>query len=266
MPTPRATPTILALAVALAVLLLTGCGSSDQSKVPVAQIGPYTITKGLLNQWMIEKAADDFYEVATHPAPPHLVSEPANYPACLATLEKITPTPGHPDATELMRKCRELYEGIKTQAMAFLVGSYWSFNFFAHHNINITPQETQQAFKQIKKEQYPTETGLQTLLHNRGRTLDQQLFIIKNDVLQRKIEKILKNKPQATQLLNEAKTTENTANCKPQYTVKYCKNYKPPTNKYPTTTTGAPVVLMEEIARWNPETSHGFTGTPVIPK
>jgi hypothetical protein len=264
--TPAPAPALaLALAVLLAALLLTSC-SSDQSKVAVAKLGPYTITKSLLNQWMIEKAADDFYEVATHPAPPHLVSEPANYPACIDTLEKITPTPGHPNTTELTQKCHELYESIKTQTLQFLLSSYWELNFFAHHGIDVTNQETQQTFEKIKKESYPTKKALQTLLQNRGRTLTQELFIVKNDALQQRTEQLLHhNKQQATQILNEAKTQQNTATCKPQYTANHCTNYKPPTNKYPTTSTSAPSVLMEEIARWNPETSHGFTGQPVQP-
>ncbi len=233
----------------------------------MAQVGGYAITKTMLNQWMTEKVGEGYYEVATHESPPRLVSEPADYPACIASLKAITPIPGEgkpqpqPTVAQLTSKCMELYQGIKAQALAYLVSSYWSINFYADHGIKVTGEEVQQEFKRIRAERYPTEAEFQQLLATRRRTLAQELFIVKNDLLQQKIEKKLKNGgPRlSAMLIKAAKSASTSASCRPGYVVEYCKGYK----KAPQTSAGSSSVLLEEIARWRPETSHGFTGVPV---
>lgn len=259
----------LIVCVCLAAAALAACGSSgDPSSGVVAQVGGYAITKTMLNQWITEKIGEDYYEVSTHESPPRLVSEPADYPACVASLKAITPIPGEgrpqpqPTVAQLTSRCKELYQAIKTQAIAYLVSSYWSLNFDADHGIKVTNEELQQKLKQIKAERYPTEAEFQQLLTTRRRTLAQELFIIELDLVQQKLGKKLKNEsPQLTAAyIREAKSAASSASCHPGYVVEFCKGYKAPQ----TSAAETPSVLLEEIARWRPETSHGFTGVPVI--
>ncbi len=258
--------------ICLAVTVLAACSSSSSSGDPsnetVAQVGGYAITKAMVNQWMTEKVGEDYYEVATHESPPRLVSEPADYPACIASLKAIAPIPGEgkpqaqPTVAQLTSKCKELYQAIKTQALAYLVSSYWSINFDADHGIKVTGEEVQQKLKQIRAERYPTEGEFQHLLTSMRRTLSQELLIVKLDLLGQKLEKKLQNGgPQlSATFIREAKSAATSASCRPGYVVEYCKGYKAPQT---TSAASTPAVLLEEIARWRPETSHGFTGVPV---
>lgn len=130
----RATRTImLVICVCFAVTVPAACGSAPSTSGTVAQVGSYTITKAMLNQWMTEKVSEDYYDAAGsaagEKAPLRLVSEPADYPACVATIKTITPAPSAkpkptPTVAQLTKKCEELYQGIKMQALAYLVSSY----------------------------------------------------------------------------------------------------------------------------------------------
>lgn len=186
------------ICVCLVVTVFAACGG-DPSSGAVAQVGGYAITKATLDQWMTEKVNQDYYLVVNHKAPPQLVSEPADYPACIASLKTVTPIPGEgkphppPTVTQLTSKCKELYQGVKTQALAYIVSSYWSINLDAENGIKATNEEAQQELNRIKAAQYPTEKDFQQLLANRRRTFAQELFMAKMDVLGQKVEKQLKN-------------------------------------------------------------------------
>lgn len=239
--------------VCLAVTVLAACGSSrDPSSETVAQVGGYAITKAMLNQWMMEKASEDYYDSTGRKSPPRLVSEPADYPACVASLKTITPiqSAAKPKpkltAAQLTNKCRELYQAVKTQALEYLVSSYWSINFYGAHDIKVTGGESQQGLKRIRAERYPTAGEFQQLLASRRRTLAQELFIVEDDLLAQKIEAKLKhgNRQQSTKLIGEAKKASASAICHPGYVVEYCKGYKAPMSS----NTTSPTVLLEEVA------------------
>ena len=256
--------------VCFAVTVLAGCGGSNGSSETVAQVGGYAVTKAMLNQWMTEKVGNDFYEVATHEAPPRLVSEPANYPACIASLKAITPIPGkgrpqpQPTVAQLTQKCEELYRGIKEQALTFLVSSLWTTNFDAAHGMNVSEAEVRHRLKRRTVEQYPKQGEFQQLLKSRRRTLSEELFILKMDMLQEKLEKryLDHGKQSTATLIREAESPAYAASCDAGYIVEHCKGYKPPKERF-ASHVSLPSVLLEEVARWRPETSHGFTGVPV---
>jgi len=255
----------------LAVTVLAACGRGSSGGA-VVQVGGYTITKSMLDQWMTEKVGEGYYEVATHEVPPRLVSEPANYPACVASLKEITPKPGdgkpqsQPSGTQLTSKCRELYQAVKDETLAYLVSSYWSINFDADHGITVTDKEVERGLKRFRAEQYPNDGEFQQMLASRRRTLRQELFIVKMDLLGQKTEKKLRSGDahQSAVFVRDAKraTASASAKCRPGYVVEYCKGYK--AAKATTSPNAVSLaVLLEEIARWRPETSHGFTGVPV---
>jgi hypothetical protein len=244
----------------------TGTSTTSSTGPPlpagvIAQVGRYTITKPILGQWMTETIATDFYTIAGYRVPLGLVTEPANYPACLSQLTKLTPTAGQglprPTTAQLLTKCHRLYTTIKNQALEYLVSAYWSKNYDTAHAIHITPTETQQELKHIQTSTKPS-TYLQTLTNNR-RSPTQELFIIENQLLNNKTaNKLLHANKQALARFNqEAEHTENNANCRPGYTVAHCKNYRPATQ--PTTPPNQP---LEEITHWHPQTTHNHTNTP----
>ncbi len=259
----KATRSISALvAICLAVAGLAACGGGVSGNV-VAQVGGSPITKAMLNHWMLEVTGEDYYASSTHRAPRGLVSEPPNYPACIAALEAVAPFPGKgqpkkPTVAQLETKCRLLYQAIKQQALSFLVSSYREVELDAAHGIKVTDEEIKQHLERVKAERFPRNGELQQYLANRNRTLSDELFLMKLNLLSQKTSQdIPTGGKQLTKLIEEAKAFA--ASCRTGYVVEDCRQYKGPE----TTSIPSPSVILQEIARWRPETSHGFTGVPV---
>lgn len=259
---------VSAACVCLVLCVLAGCGGGGGSpNATVARVGAYAITRGMLNQWMTEQIGETFVEMASHQVPAGLVSEPANYPGCVSTLRSIEPIPGKgprqpiPSTAQLMSKCKELYAVVKAQALAFLVSGYWVISFDASHGITANNKEVEQSFRQGA---YPKGVELQQLLKTRRRTLAQELFMAKLDLLSEKVKNEMRKggTQLTTKLFGEAQSANATASCLPGYVVEHCKGYKGPQSSGIANLT-APAILLQEIARWRPETSHGFTGQPV---
>lgn len=236
-------------AVCLAVACLAGCGGGASGDV-VAQVGGSTITKGELNHWMSTLAGGDFYEVAkAHTVPAGLVSEPANYGACVAHLEAIAAIsdagPARPTAAQLLKKCRELQQGLKLQALNFLVQSRWLIGLYGEAGLKATDAEAMQLLKRVKAEQFPDEK-LQQYLARRRRSLSDELFVMKLNVLQQKVtQKLNAGGQQALAAFAEAgqRWTAKTS-CRAGYVVQHCKQY----SGQPTSALPSPAVLLEQIA------------------
>jgi hypothetical protein len=249
----------------LALLGLAACGSSspDSPSEVIARVGPQAITKGMINQWMTPIASEDDYAETTHAAPTGLVAEPANYPACVTALKKLAPIPGQgkpqPQQTtsDLESRCHNLYEAIRYQTTTFLVAAYWNIQFAVRHGARVSSQEIQQ----LLKRQLGTTEERQNYIQSHRRTLTEQLFDLKLELLQQQLLNKAKTlgKPGYLKLLAEVQASHPQATCNPQYTVEHCKGFKAP-GGYPGQ---PPAVQFQEIGRWRPDTSHGFTGKPV---
>jgi hypothetical protein len=258
----------LALACALACLAmlgLVGCGSGspDSPSEVVARVGLQLITKGMINQWMTPIAGEDYYAVTTHPAPSALVAEPADYPACVTALKKLIPIPGQgkpqPQQTssDLNTRCHSLYQAIRYQTTTLLVGSYWNMRFVARHGDSVTSEE----IGQLLKRELGTTQERQSYIESHRRTLAEQLLDQKLKLLQQ--HSSTKPKPSANQATSNSsakyKPPTHKSPATPEYIVEHRKGFKAP-GRYPGL---PPAVQFQEIGRWRPETSHGFTGHPV---
>lgn len=262
---------LLSVYACLAAFALAACGgggnagnssSADASSAPVAQVGSSAITHTMLGQWMKTTIAEDYVTATGYEVPGPLVSEPHDYPACLASLKKLVPVPGlgppqHiPTEAQLMRRCEELYQTIRYQALTYLVSAFWASNFAAAHGIRATGAEVQQALERVRTEQYPTERQFQQMLTAKQRTLSQELFTLRTELLQ---EKFLER--MSPQFEHELKDAADSATCPAEYPVEHCKPSTHPPQKY--AYSDAPNILLLEIARWRPETARGLTGAPV---
>jgi hypothetical protein len=216
----------------------------------VARIDGHTISQALLAQWMREKIGEIFYEVTTRRAPPRLISEPANTPACVAALKAFTSKHGNathqaqPTSSELTTKCKQVHQRFKELALSFLISSFWSQGVASSQGIKVSEAEVQRKLMQIRAEQYPTKQAFEQLLDNHTRTLSQELFLIRIDLIQQRLEaKLRSDGPNA---YKEAAHATANAQCRPGYIVEFCRGYRHPTSE--TTPVGA--ILLEEIARW----------------
>lgn len=239
------------IAVSLAVAGLAACGGGTSGDV-VAQVGGSSITKGELNHWMSTLAGGDFYEISKqHTVPSGLVSEPPNYGACVARLEAVAAgvvrVQPKLTAAQLFSKCRQLYQALKLQALGFLVEAQWIIGLAGEEGLKATDGEVMQLFKEIKAEQFPKERELQRYLASNRRSLADEMFVVKLDVLRRKIQqKLSTGGGQMLARLTEVgqRWTAKTS-CRSGYVVRHCKQY---TGQQPAPSLPSPAVLLERVA------------------
>jgi len=253
--------------VALAVIALAACGSGDPIPAnAVAVIGGRPVPKATLAHWMKTLTGGDFYEITSTTAPAGLVSYPPNYGPCIADLRAIAFAPdavhGPLSTGDLAAKCRELYEGIQEQAMNYLVDASWVLGQSAEQGMKVSEAQVKEGLKQFVSESLKTEP-LQEYLVVRHWTLADELLVERLDLLEAKLQiegknKLMKSGGVKAVEAYEQKWVANT-DCRAGYVVEDCKQFKRPVKP----NANAPAVVMEEIGRWDPATSHGFTGQPV---
>lgn len=261
--TLRAARALAALVLPAAVLAIGGCGGGGGNGV-VARVGGYSITTGMLNHWMSNEVGEDYYLTSTHRVPAGLVSEPPNYRRCIAALKGVAPFPGkgqpkQPTALELAGKCQQLHRAIKEQALDFLISAYASTAFAASRGIQVSDQDARRRLAEIQAERFPRKGALARYLANRNRTYADQLFYVKvNLITQRLLANVKPGDAQAFAKLSvEAKQVP--VSCSKGYVVHGCRQFRGSSGA-----SGTPAsIVLQEIARWRPATSHGYTGVPV---
>jgi len=241
--------TSILIAVSVAVVGLAACGSGGNGSGVVAKVGSTAITRSELNHWMSALAGGDFYEVGhQHTIPAGLVSEPANYAACVSHLEAAAASAAKPapPAAELLSKCQQLQRELKTQAMTFLVEANWLINLDAAEGIKASSQEITKLFEKSKAERYPNgKAEFQRYLAATRRSVADELFVIKLDVLREKTEEKMKagGKQALAKFTEAAQAWTAKTSCSAGYVVQHCRQY-----------TNAPVsgpsaaVLLEQVA------------------
>jgi hypothetical protein len=246
-------PIFVFVAACLAAAGLAACGGGTSGEV-VAQVGGSPITKAEVNHWMSTLAGGDFYEISKqHALPAGLVSEPPNYGACVTHLETIAASSDtvkpKPTAPQLLSKCRQLYQALRLQALNYLVDSQWTIGLAGEEGLKASNGEAMQLLKEIKAEQFPKEREFQRYLANNRRSLADEMFVMKLNVLQRKIQqKLSAGGSQALAQFTEAgqRWTAKTS-CNAGYVVQHCKQY---TGQQPAAASSlpSPAVLLERVA------------------
>ena len=253
------------LAACLAVVALGACGGGSNSSASnpvrstserptrpasdtVAQVGQLVIARPMLNHWMEIELRDDYESAFKRNAPEDLVSEPPNYPACIAVLQRLIPFRGtgkrNPPAstTQLRDNCRRLYRAIKTQALSFLVASDWLINFSSAHGVNVTDEEVSHTLKRVEAEQHPRP---RQSAESRVQALGKAVYLAKIDLLRKKLaQRIQREGGSEAKLAKEASGSANTAVCPTGYVVAHCLQFKAPAYTGP-----ALSVLLRAIAR-----------------
>jgi hypothetical protein len=250
------TPVLLA-ALSLAVGCFSACGSGSGSGNVVARVGARPITDAEVSHWMQTLAGGDFYELsAKHRVPVGLVSDPPDYSSCVASLEaaaakahRSTPTPA-----QLLAKCRQLYQALKEQAVAFLIDSRWIMGLASEEGSTANDQEVTSLFKEVSAQETPKGTDFRRFLADNRRSLSDELFIVKLDVLRGKRSKRLQDAHGNALVAFTRAGVRWTAktSCRPGYVVSHCRQYKEgPAPSHPSA-----AVLMEQVA--------ALTGRPCI--
>ncbi|HEY2142006.1 MAG TPA: hypothetical protein VGG98_08100 [Solirubrobacteraceae bacterium] len=251
-------PILAFVAVFIAAMGLAACGGASGDVV--AHIGPRSITKDDVNHWMSTLAGGDFYEISgRHTVPAGLVSEPPNYGACVSNLEAAAANAStrlaKTAAAQLLSKCRQLYQALKLQAVGYLVEAWWLIGLDGEEGVKATDGEVRQLFNKTEAEQFPKEGELQQYLARNRRSLADEMFVVKLDLLQQKTQKkITTGGKQMLAKFTEAgqRWTAKTS-CRAGYVVQHCKQY---TGTPASSTTPSAAVLLEQVA--------AITGRPCI--
>ena len=268
----RVARTVLAcIVLAVGVLFAAGCGGASSSSRSsagdvVAQVGETPITRPMLSHWMLTLGGGDYYQLShKHTLASGLVSDPPNYAGCVTQLEAVRSRPAAGKtgltAAQLLTKCRQLYQGLKAQALEYLIGAQASINAYREVGVTATHAEVMHFYQKIKAEQFATEAAQREFFTARHLSLADELFVVKLDLLDQKIQQRLSRggKAQVAKLVDaSAKWTADT-NCQPGYVVRHCKQYTTATQASEASTNApSPAVLMEQVAT--------LTGVPCVNK
>jgi hypothetical protein len=211
----------------------------------VAVVGGHAVTSGLLDGWMREQAGEDFYLSTRHKMPAGLVSEPESVPRCVAAVRAFAPASGLGEVA-LGRRCKALYRGVKMEALGYLVSSFWASDFAAAHGLAVADGEFKREFAHYKVTRYNGEANFMRVLASRTRTLSQERFILRDDMVSRNLLPKLDSGP-SSPLGKDAVLDAVTATCPAEDLVEHCKGY----NASTAAASGPSVrAVMEEIASW----------------
>lgn len=250
------------------VIGLTACGGGGSRGDAVATVGGTAITKPELNHWMSTLTGGDFYEVShQHTVPAGLVSEPADYPACVASLQaaeakartgqaKLTSAAPKATAAQLLTKCRQLYIALRLQAIAYLVNAHWTFGVYADLGLTASDGELKRTLEQVKAAEFPKPGQFERYLAGNRRTLADEYVVLRLNVLSQKLEKRAHyqgTKPVIRKLSEVGRKWTAKTDCQPGYVVPHCRQFK----KW-RTIVADPAVLLEQVAT--------ITGLPCVNK
>lgn len=248
---------VAAVAVSIVLLGMSACGvgHGDPPGEVVAKIGGTAVTRPELNHWMSTLAGGDFYEVGRrHAVPARLASEPPDYAACVASLQaaaanthrgqgSATSPPLAVNATQLLQKCHELYVALRLQATAYVVEGQWLTAVAAAVGVRASEAEVQSLLREIKAREYPRPGEFQRYLASSRRSLADELFVVKLDVLERRLGQQMSTHAKQIKLLEAGHKVTAETDCRPGYVVPHCRQFK--TSK---TSGRSPVVLLEQVA------------------
>jgi hypothetical protein len=245
---------VIAASVACAAGI-AGCGSSTSGDV-VARVGSAPISQAMLNEWMKAVAGGDYFEHVGGPAPRGLVSDPANYPRCVAAAGKIVPrsASGTPAMTtqQISSRCHQLYGALKGQTLELLFSIESRVAEGAEQDIKPSGAEVNKVLARVKAEQFPKQGEYQAYLREREWTPSVETLQLERNIVTAKLEAKYRARGAGWErafglaLVNGEKRWTAKTSCKQGYVVSICKEYKASGPK--TTETTSPAILLEELA------------------
>lgn len=245
---------IASFAVALS---LSACGGGSRSGAEagtslsgdtIAQVGHYTITKEMLNEWITDLIGEEYYRVMSQPAPANLVADPPDYQACVASLRTVAPSAV--TESELIGKCEALYLSMRKQVLKYLISALWQTNYAQAHGFAVSEVEAKGALEKYKRREYPNEADFDRFLATRRRTVSQELFLVKEDLLQQQLlDKVIRAGRRASAAFAAGMAASAySVHCRAGYVVEHCLGYVKSSESSKAVPPSA--LLFEEIAQW----------------
>jgi hypothetical protein len=251
MSTPRhtASPALL-VALLAAGSSLSGCGGSSKHAtaighaasvaVPalapagsvVVQVGGTPITGAVYNHWMAIGAATVEMPKPGRPLPKALEYRPPDFTACIASLR--TSTPGS-TTSQLRQRCRHTYEGIRARVLDFLITGYWLREEAANKGVAVSRAEVRMKFEEERRTHYPSAASFRALQEASRQRIPDMEFAVQTQMLSQKLlERFMttqgRGQPEQAAIAAFNRNLRNVwtakTNCRPEYVVSDCRQYK----------------------------------------
>jgi hypothetical protein len=248
--------------LSLGVAGLGACGGSGGGGPGdvVAQVGTTAITKATLDHWVATFIRGDYYSAIGRKAPAGLGSDPPNYAACASAAKAAAQqaSSGTPQLgkAQLERKCHELYDAVRPEALSYLISVLWSIGEGKERGQEVTDAEVSRKLAKVVSEQYPKQGQLETFLTDKGWTLADMRYILKRNILAAtflaSVEKEANNQGSGQRTLVKlvngitARWAVKTS-CHAGYVVWQCKQYRAAAAT--ASATPAPAAVLEEMAK-----------------
>jgi hypothetical protein len=187
---------LLAVALGAGLLILGLCSCGGSGDPTVAVVGKTKISRSTLNHWMSTMIGGDYQELTHKSAPVGLVSEPADYPRCVAAAKKIKPEPPTPapNATLLKIKCRQLHTALKEQALGYLISVLWRAEEGAKLGQGVSDAELSRKLKELAYSEYKSPAAFRRFLAARHWSIADERYLLNRNLLDTKFLKRLKQR------------------------------------------------------------------------
>jgi hypothetical protein len=176
------------LVTGLLILGLSACGSGTASR-GVATVGKTKISQSTLNHWMSATLGSDYHNLVRSTAPVGLVSEPADYPRCVATARTIKPKSlpaSVPNEARLKIRCRQLYVAIKEQALSTLIAGLWRVEEGAELGQNVSDREVSRQVQEVAYRDYKSPAAFRRFLASEHWSLADERYLAKTNLIETK--------------------------------------------------------------------------------
>lgn len=199
---------LAAVLVAVAALVVAGCGGGGVPSDSVATVGGTSIKKTEFNHWLTIAAKQAVS------GPTAAVPDPPTYAKCVAALQKAPVAKGQakPTAAALKAQCAQEYTGLKQQVMQFLVQSQWLLQEAAARKLSVKPAAVQKQLDDQVKQSFPKAADYQTFLKSSGMSVHDLLFRVKVQLLTDQVrQKIVAGKDKVSDAAIQTYFTKNQA-------------------------------------------------------
>jgi hypothetical protein len=169
------------------ILGLSACGNGDNPTV--ATVGKTKISRSTLNHWMATLAGGDYQEIVGNSAPVGLVSEPADYPRCVAAAKTIKPKSlpaSIPNEARLKIRCRRLHTAVKEQALSYLISALWRVEEGAELGWGVSDREVARQVQELAYRDYKSPAAFRRFLASRHWSLADERYLLKRNLLDTK--------------------------------------------------------------------------------
>jgi hypothetical protein len=166
--------------IAMAAAVLSGLGAgpatAQEPRLPdgvVARVDQEPITERQFRHWLRVGIRGQSGPV-----------DPPGFEGCIAAERERTPQAS--DA-ELLARCSQRYEALRTSTMLFLIDSVWVRQETAARGISVTRAQVRRAFERQKREAFPTEGAYREFLRLSGLRETDILRRVELDMRQRRL-------------------------------------------------------------------------------